>query len=53
MNFTVTEAQETISERQAKPPDSRFLWTTHNELTLGPAAAQLAHLGATYSEGLS
>ncbi len=30
-----------------------FLWAKHNELTLGPAAAQLAHLGATYSEGLS
>lgn len=28
-----------------------FLWAKHNELTLGPAAAQLAHLGATYSEG--
>ncbi|WP_055398794.1 MULTISPECIES: acyl-CoA dehydrogenase family protein [unclassified Mycobacterium] len=34
-----------------------FLWAKHNELTLGPATAQLAHLGATYgatySEGLS
>ncbi|OBG63353.1 acyl-CoA dehydrogenase family protein [Mycobacterium sp. E3339] len=34
-----------------------FLWAKHNELTLGPAAAQLARLGATYgatySEGLS
>ncbi|OBH28156.1 acyl-CoA dehydrogenase [Mycobacterium sp. E342] len=33
-----------------------FLWAKHNELTLGPATAQLAHLGATYgatySEGL-
>lgn len=33
-----------------------FLWAKHNELALGPAAAQLAHLGATYgatySEGL-
>ncbi|MBI2695598.1 acyl-CoA dehydrogenase family protein [Mycobacterium nebraskense] len=28
-----------------------FLWAKHNELTLGPAAAQLAQLGATYSEG--
>lgn len=28
-----------------------FLWAKHNELTLGPASAQLAHLGATYSEG--
>ncbi|UXA05674.1 acyl-CoA/acyl-ACP dehydrogenase [Mycobacterium sp. SMC-2] len=28
-----------------------FLWAKHNELTLGPATAQLAHLGATYSEG--
>ena len=28
-----------------------FLWAKHNELTLGPAAAQLAHLGTTYSEG--
>jgi 3-oxocholest-4-en-26-oyl-CoA dehydrogenase beta subunit len=28
-----------------------FLWAKHNELTLGPAAAQLARLGATYSEG--
>lgn len=25
-----------------------FLWTKHNELTLGPASQQLAHLGATY-----
>ncbi|OBI39939.1 acyl-CoA dehydrogenase [Mycobacterium sp. E1386] len=29
-----------------------FLWAKHNELMLGPATAQLAHLGATYSEGL-
>jgi 3-oxocholest-4-en-26-oyl-CoA dehydrogenase beta subunit len=30
-----------------------FLWAKHNELTLGPAAAQLARLGSTYpSEGL-
>ncbi len=33
-----------------------FLWAKHNELTLGPASAQLAQLGATYgatySEGL-
>ncbi|OBF84381.1 acyl-CoA dehydrogenase [Mycobacterium sp. 852002-51163_SCH5372311] len=28
-----------------------FLWAKHNELTLGPATAQLARLGATYSEG--
>ncbi|OBI34805.1 acyl-CoA dehydrogenase family protein [Mycobacterium colombiense] len=28
-----------------------FLWAKHNELTLGPASAQLAHLGATYSGG--
>lgn len=28
-----------------------FLWAKHNELTLGPASAQLARLGATYSEG--
>ncbi|WP_406814517.1 acyl-CoA dehydrogenase family protein [Mycobacterium sp. M23085] len=28
-----------------------FLWAKHNELTLGPASAQLAQLGATYSEG--
>lgn len=28
-----------------------FLWAKHNELTLGPAATQLAQLGATYSEG--
>ena len=28
-----------------------FLWAKHNELALGPAAAQLARLGATYSEG--
>jgi alkylation response protein AidB-like acyl-CoA dehydrogenase len=26
-----------------------FLWAKNNELTLGPAAAQLAHLGATYA----
>ncbi|KQH79122.1 acyl-CoA dehydrogenase [Mycobacterium gordonae] len=25
-----------------------FLWAKHNELTLGPASQQLAHLGATY-----
>lgn len=29
-----------------------FLWAKHNELTLGPATAQLAQLGATYPEGL-
>lgn len=28
-----------------------FLWAKHNELTLGPASAQLAQLGATYPEG--
>jgi 3-oxocholest-4-en-26-oyl-CoA dehydrogenase beta subunit len=28
-----------------------FLWAKNNELTLGSAAAQLARLGATYSEG--
>jgi 3-oxocholest-4-en-26-oyl-CoA dehydrogenase beta subunit len=28
-----------------------FLWAKHNELTLGPAAVQLAHLGSTYPEG--
>jgi alkylation response protein AidB-like acyl-CoA dehydrogenase len=31
-----------------------FLWAKHNELSLGPATAQLAHLGSTYpsaSEG--
>ncbi len=28
-----------------------FLWTKHNELTLGPASLQLACLGSTYSEG--
>ena len=28
-----------------------FLWAKNNELTLGPAAVQLARLGATYSEG--
>lgn len=28
-----------------------FLWAKHNELTLGPAAQQLACLGATYTEG--
>jgi len=28
-----------------------FLWAKHNELTLGPAAAQLARLGSTYAEG--
>ncbi|MEB4210290.1 acyl-CoA dehydrogenase family protein [Mycobacterium sp. 94-17] len=26
-----------------------FLWAKHNELTLGPASAQLARLGATYA----
>ncbi|WP_118915555.1 acyl-CoA dehydrogenase family protein [Mycobacterium shigaense] len=28
-----------------------FLWAKHNELSLGPASAQLARLGAAYSEG--
>jgi alkylation response protein AidB-like acyl-CoA dehydrogenase len=28
-----------------------FLWAKHNELTLGSASAQLARLGAAYSEG--
>ena len=28
-----------------------FLWAKHNELTLGSAPAQLARLGAVYSEG--
>lgn len=28
-----------------------FLWAKHNELTLGPAAAQLARLGSIYPEG--
>jgi hypothetical protein len=28
-----------------------FLWAKHNELTLGPAPAQLARLGAAYAEG--
>ena len=28
-----------------------FLWAKHNELTLGPAAPQLANLGSTYPEG--
>jgi alkylation response protein AidB-like acyl-CoA dehydrogenase len=28
-----------------------FLWAKHNELTLGPATAQLARLGSTYPEG--
>jgi 3-oxocholest-4-en-26-oyl-CoA dehydrogenase beta subunit len=28
-----------------------FLWAKHHELTLGPASAQLARLGAGYSEG--
>ncbi len=28
-----------------------FLWAKHNELTLGPASAQLARIGSTYSEG--
>ena len=28
-----------------------FLWAKHNELALGPATAQLAHLGCTYLEG--
>ncbi len=27
-----------------------FLWAKHNELTLGPASAQLARIGSTYSE---
>jgi alkylation response protein AidB-like acyl-CoA dehydrogenase len=30
-----------------------FLWAKHNELTLGPAAAQLASIGSTYPEGLA
>lgn len=28
-----------------------FLWAKHNELTLGPASLQLAHLGAAYPKG--
>jgi alkylation response protein AidB-like acyl-CoA dehydrogenase len=28
-----------------------FLWAKHNELTLGPAPAQLASIGSTYREG--
>lgn len=28
-----------------------FLWAKHNELSLGPAAAQLARLGSTYPKG--
>lgn len=28
-----------------------FLWAKHNELALGPASAQLACIGSTYSEG--
>jgi 3-oxocholest-4-en-26-oyl-CoA dehydrogenase beta subunit len=28
-----------------------FLWAKHNELTLGGASQQLAHLGSTYPEG--
>jgi 3-oxocholest-4-en-26-oyl-CoA dehydrogenase beta subunit len=28
-----------------------FLWAKHNELSLGPATAQLAHLGSTYPRG--
>jgi alkylation response protein AidB-like acyl-CoA dehydrogenase len=28
-----------------------FLWAKHNELTLGSATQQLAHLGSTYPEG--
>jgi 3-oxocholest-4-en-26-oyl-CoA dehydrogenase beta subunit len=28
-----------------------FLWAKHNELTLGPASAQLATMGGTYPEG--
>ncbi len=28
-----------------------FLWAKHNELTLGPASAQLAGIGSTYPEG--
>lgn len=28
-----------------------FLWSKHNELALGPASAQLAGIGSTYSEG--
>ena len=29
-----------------------FLWAKHNELTLGPAAAQLAGIGSTYPGGI-
>jgi 3-oxocholest-4-en-26-oyl-CoA dehydrogenase beta subunit len=28
-----------------------FLWAKQNELTLGSASQQLAHLGSTYPEG--
>lgn len=50
MDFTFTEEQATVGI--AYPLDRYFLWAKHNELTLGPATAQLAQLGATYSEGL-
>ncbi|WP_156688895.1 acyl-CoA dehydrogenase family protein [Mycobacterium sp. Marseille-P9652] len=29
-----------------------FLWAKHNELSLGPATAQLAGIGSTYPEGI-
>jgi hypothetical protein len=67
MDFTCTEEQKTISklardvfDRRATPQRPTeleageiryFLWAKHHELTPGPAAPQLAHLGSTYPEG--
>jgi 3-oxocholest-4-en-26-oyl-CoA dehydrogenase beta subunit len=66
MDFTFSEEQETIAKLAATaqqvhggigidisyPLHRYFLWAKHNELALGPAAVQLARLGATDSEGL-
>jgi 3-oxocholest-4-en-26-oyl-CoA dehydrogenase beta subunit len=67
MDFTFTGEQETISGARVAataqqvhggigidisyPLHRYFLWAKHNELSLGPASAQLARLGSTYPRG--
>jgi alkylation response protein AidB-like acyl-CoA dehydrogenase len=64
MDLTFTEEQETISGARVAataqqvhggigidisyPLHRYFLWAKHNELSLGPASAQLARRGSTY-----
>ena len=65
MDFTFTEEQETISGARVAATAQQvhggigidisyhrhFRWAKHNELSLGPASAQLARLGTTYPRG--